>query len=228
MERNTKSARLIATCVGWHTPHTRAVGSNPLKEMKFHKDYEIVNNILAKWDPIGVPDTVAKTEYTDYVQRILQKRNNLNDLISELETIVISDIGLDYNPENPIHKEHTIRYATAIFNELENQKLISIDELIEKTEKDNSGTEIKKAAKGLLEAINDWPIDLTTIEEFIDEMKNEFGELISKVKLEKYSNMNETWKMESTSSTVGMLDVFPDKSFDEIIQDISDYYKKIV
>jgi hypothetical protein len=196
--------------------------------MKFHKDYEIINEILAKWDPIGVPDTVAKTEYTDYVTRILLKRDNLDDLIKELETIVTKDIGLEYNANNPTEKEHTIKFATAIFNELKNQKLITIDELIDKIEKDETETEIKRAAKELIDAINDWPTNLTTIEDFISEMKNEFGGQISKKKLEKYSNLNEAWKMESTTSTIEMLDVFPNKSFDEIVVDISDYYKKFV
>jgi hypothetical protein len=197
-------------------------------KMKFHKDYEIVNDILAKWDPIGVPDTVAKTEYTDYVTRILLKRDNLDDLIKELETIVTKDIGLEYNADNPTEKEHTIKYATAIFNELKNQKLITIDELIDKIEKDDTGTEIKRAAKGLIDAINDWPTSLTTIEDFISEMKNEFGGQILKKTLEKYSNLNEAWKMESTTSTIEMLDVFPDKSFDEIVAYISDHYKRFV
>jgi hypothetical protein len=196
--------------------------------MKFHNDHEIVNDILAKWDPIGVPDTVAMTEYTHYVQRLLLKRDNLDDLIIELETILKKDIGLEYNAYNPSEKEHTIKYATAIFNELKIQKLITIDELIDKTEKDNTGNEIKLAAKGLIDAINDWPTNLTTIEDFISEMKNEFCGKISKNKLEKYSNLNEVWKMESTTSTIEMLDVFPDKSFEEIVKKISDYYKRFV
>src|SRR5688572_4956392 len=174
--------------------------------MKFHKDYEIVNDILAKWDPIGIPDTVAMTEYTDYIQRLLLKRDNLDDLIKELETIITKDIGLEYNADNPTEKEHTIKYATAIFNELRNQRLITIDELSAKTEKDDIGSEIQRAAKGLIDAINDWPTNLTTIEDFISEMKNEFGGQISKKKLEKYSNLNEAWKMESTTSTIEMLD----------------------
>ncbi len=196
--------------------------------MRFNKDYEIVNDILAKWDPIGVPDTDAKTEYTDYVHRLLIKRDNLNDLIEELETIITKDIGLEYNADNQEEKEHTIKYATAIFNELKNQKLISVNELIDKIEKDDTGTEIKRAAKRLIDAINDWPTNLTTIEDFISEMKNEFGGQVSKKELEKYSNLNEAWKMESTTSTIEMLDVFPGKSFDEIIKDISDYYKRLV
>ena len=115
--------------------------------MRFHKDYEIVNDILAKWDPIGVPDTVAMTEYIDYVQRLLLKRDNLDDLIKELETIITKDIGLEYNADNPTDKEHTIKYATTIFNDLRNQKLITIDELSDKIEKDDTGSEIKRAAK---------------------------------------------------------------------------------
>jgi len=195
--------------------------------MKYTKDYELVNDILAEWDPIGVPDTVAKTEYTDYVQRILIKRDNLDGITKELETIIIADIGLDYNGENPNDKGHTIKYATRIFNELKKQRLITIDELTEKIEKDDSNADFKVGATGLIGAINNWPTTLTTIEDFVNEMKNEFDGQITKSKLEKYSNLDEAWKMESTASTIKMLSVFPDKSFDQIVKDISDHYKKL-
>ena len=196
--------------------------------MKYNRDYELVNDILAEWDPIGVPDTVAKTEYADYVQRILVKRDNLQGIIKELETIITADIGLDYNGDNPNDKGHTVEYATRIFNELKKQRLITIDELTEKIEKDDSNPDFKVAAKGLIEAINDWPTNLTTIEEFVNEMKNEFGGQITKGKLEKYSNLDEAWKMESTASTIEMLNAFPDKSFEEIVTVISDHYKRLV
>src|SRR5687767_11531645 len=111
--------------------------------MKYNRDYELVNDILAEWDPIGVPDTVAKTEYTDYVERILVKRDNLDGIIKELETIITADIGLDYNGDNANDKGHTIEYATRIFNELKKQRLITIDELTEKIEKDDSNTDFK-------------------------------------------------------------------------------------
>jgi hypothetical protein len=195
--------------------------------MKYNKDYELVNEILAEWDPIGVPDTVAKTEYTDYVQRILVKRDNLDRIIKELETIITADIGLDYNCDNPYNKAHTIEYATRIFNELKKQRLITIDELTEKIERDDSNTDFKVAAKVLIEAINDWPTNLTTIEDFVNEMKNEFQGEITKVKLEKYSNLDEAWKMESTASTIEMLNAFPNKSFNEIVTSISDHYKRL-
>jgi hypothetical protein len=194
--------------------------------MKYNKDYELVNGILAEWDPIGVPDTVAKTEYSNYVQRILAKRDNLDAIINELETIVVLDIGLEYNVGDPNDKGQTIKYATIIFNELKKQRLIAIDELIERVEKDDSNTDFKKAAKGLIDAINDWPTSLTSIEDFISEMKNEFGGQIAKNKLEKYYKPTEAWKMESTSSTIKMLEIFPDKSFYEIVTDISAYYKR--
>jgi hypothetical protein len=196
--------------------------------MKYNRDYELVNDILAEWDPIGVPDTVAKTEYTDYVERILVKRDNLDGIIKELETIITADIGLDYNGDNANDKGHTIEYATRIFNELKKQRLITIDELTEKIEKDDSNTDFKVAAKGMIEAINDWPTNLTTIEDFVNEMKNEFGAQITKSKLEKYSNLGEAWKMESTALAIEMLNAFPDKSFDEIVTGISDHCKRLV
>jgi hypothetical protein len=86
--------------------------------MVYTKEYWLVNQILAEWDPIGVPDSVAKTEYTDYVPRILEQRDNLDEIVRELEAIVVQDIGLDYNPDNPAQKQHTIKFATKIYESL--------------------------------------------------------------------------------------------------------------
>lgn len=81
----------------------------------YTKEYYLVNEILAEWDPIGVPKNVAICEYTDYVPRILEQKDNLNDIVLELESIVTKDIGLDYNPDNIDHKRHTVKFATKIF-----------------------------------------------------------------------------------------------------------------
>lgn len=52
--------------------------------MKLNNEYYLVNDILAEWNPIGVSDIIAQTEYSDYVQRILNCRDKLDKLIKEL------------------------------------------------------------------------------------------------------------------------------------------------
>ena len=81
-------------------------------------DSQIVNKILAEWNPIGVPEMIAHSEYTSYVHRLLSCRDDFNALVREMEVVITEDIGLDYDSDNPEHKEHTVRFATRIIREL--------------------------------------------------------------------------------------------------------------
>jgi len=195
--------------------------------MKYSQDYYLVNDILAEWDPIGVPDNVAKTEYSDYVQRILNHRDKLNDIVKELERIVIKDIGLSYDPNNSDQNEHMTKFALKIYKGLKNYKLIDYDELFERVVEDEIDSDYKRAALALIEAMKDWPSSTPAIEDFVNEVKNDVGEQVLKEKLESWYTINEAWKMESSSSIIKMLDCFPYKSFDEIIQGISNHYKGV-
>lgn len=60
-----------------------------------------INSILAQWNPIEVPDTIAETEYTDYVRRIIAIGDNHNALVTHLERVITESMGLDYDAKSP-------------------------------------------------------------------------------------------------------------------------------
>lgn len=64
-----------------------------------------IGEILAKWNPLGVPDAIACDEYVSYVDPIINIGNNKVELTKYIEHIVSETMGLDYNEANPIHKK---------------------------------------------------------------------------------------------------------------------------
>ena len=79
--------------------------------------FENINKILAEWDPISVGETIAADEYRGYIPTILQSVNDKEQLMNCLESILVDQIGIDYNPAN---KEH--------FNDLQQicEKIIQV------------------------------------------------------------------------------------------------------
>jgi hypothetical protein len=67
------------------------------------KTIENINHVLADWNPIGVPDDIAREEYKDYLPLILQSIEDRQQLMNCLEDILINKIGLDYDPMNREH-----------------------------------------------------------------------------------------------------------------------------
>lgn len=62
-----------------------------------------VADILAKWNPLGVPDAIADDEYESYVDPILSIGPDEKVLTEYLEHIVSKTMGLNHSKENPIH-----------------------------------------------------------------------------------------------------------------------------
>lgn len=71
--------------------------------MNANKRIEI-NNILAEWNPIEVPEIVASDEYKNYVTRFDSANLNKENIITELKKIVVDDLGLEYSDENEVLK----------------------------------------------------------------------------------------------------------------------------
>ncbi len=61
--------------------------------------FELINDILTEWNPIMVPEVIAKIEYTSYVPLILQNMHNETDLIECLDNIFRKRLGLSVAPE---------------------------------------------------------------------------------------------------------------------------------
>lgn len=80
-----------------------------------------VNAILAEWNPIGVPNAIAKFEYSSYVDEILAKASNKTHLVTYLENLVSEIMGLSYDATNASHKSDLEAVAESII-EVENGK----------------------------------------------------------------------------------------------------------
>lgn len=75
---------------------------------------ESINEILAKWNPIDVPENIAKTEYINFIPSIKRRINSEAELIYCLEDILTNKLELDYNSANPLHKEELKEVARKI------------------------------------------------------------------------------------------------------------------
>lgn len=66
---------------------------------------EKINQLLTRWNPIGVPDDIAKDEYRGYISLILQNIENRQTLITCMENILTNMLGLDYDSTSKRHQE---------------------------------------------------------------------------------------------------------------------------
>ncbi len=108
-------------------------------------------------------------------------------------------------------------------------------ELEEAIDKDGEVHNIKKMAKLLINAINDWPtFNQTRIESFLEELKDYYGYPITperirnkKVNLDKNHN---AWRQEAGESICKAIEIstrFENESdFEKIVERILVYYKK--
>ena len=77
--------------------------------MNYCKNEEIlilkynINNILAEWDPIGIPFSIKFDEYTSYIDPIFSLGNNKNELEKYLIHLVEDIIGL--SSDNKFQKD---------------------------------------------------------------------------------------------------------------------------
>lgn len=62
---------------------------------------EIINSILAGWDPIGVGEILAIDEYRGYIPLILQCCYDKKRLMDCLISIITDEMGLVYDLNNP-------------------------------------------------------------------------------------------------------------------------------
>lgn len=62
---------------------------------------EIINSILADWDPIGVGENLAIDEYKGYIPLILQCCLDKKKLMDCLISILTNEMGLYYDLNNP-------------------------------------------------------------------------------------------------------------------------------
>jgi hypothetical protein len=78
-------------------------------------EFWAINTIFTEWNPIKVPHDVAKDEYLNYIALIIENRNNILNIVDVIENILISQIGLDYQPSILEHKKDLVYYAFKMY-----------------------------------------------------------------------------------------------------------------
>lgn len=202
------------------------------RDKRYSDEHYLVNQILAEWNPIGVPEGIADSEYTMYVPNMLKFRNDYNGLVIEMNRIVNYVIGLTFDNYEESYKQETLVFAKRIIETLKNNEIISYSELFDAIENDNSDNKIKASAEFLLTSITDYPnVNLKEPIDFLNELKHEIGspltyELIDNYKKKlTFDNGDNTWKKEALSSVLEMFYGDKTKTLDELIREISIHYK---
>lgn len=58
-----------------------------------------VNKVLSKWNPIGVPDSVAEIEYTSYIPEIIEAYKKHKEVHTFMVHLYTEVIGYELNSE---------------------------------------------------------------------------------------------------------------------------------
>ncbi len=78
----------------------------------YDEDFRKIKKILQEWDPIGSgnPD-----EYDNYIPLLVKNKDNLTQITNTLENMLLHEIGLSYDPSNPVHKKDVEEIARRIY-----------------------------------------------------------------------------------------------------------------
>ncbi|MEO7977009.1 hypothetical protein [Flavobacterium sp.] len=114
--------------------------------------------------------------------------------------------------------------------------MITTEELINILETNSIENGLKSAAKSLLEAISDWPTDISEPNELISELKKHINEKLTFNNIEKFLKAlrieKDTWKTESLSSLLKIfkleenLTINRDVELEVILERITNLYRK--
>jgi len=70
-----------------------------------------VNAILAKWNPLDVPDFIAQDEYGAYVNIIVSIGGKQDELAIYLKKLLVDSLGLDLDEESVDQQEEIQQVA---------------------------------------------------------------------------------------------------------------------
>ena len=60
--------------------------------------HKLINDVLATWNPLDVPEFIATGEYAGYVGRFMNLPPNKEDIVGVLKHILVFDMGLSIDP----------------------------------------------------------------------------------------------------------------------------------
>jgi hypothetical protein len=82
---------------------------------------ERVADVLATWNPIGVPLFLAHDEYKAYVDPILAVGNDRDRLAAYLTTLLTQTCGLPYNEGDAEHRKDLNRVVRELLQVLQDK-----------------------------------------------------------------------------------------------------------
>lgn len=77
-----------------------------------------INEILASWNPLDVPERLAFFEYESYIDPIIALGANVEVLKDYLKYTITVTMGLDYKDTDKHHKADVEKIARAIITAL--------------------------------------------------------------------------------------------------------------
>ena len=81
-------------------------------------DFYKAVDVFARWNPAKVPVFMRKAEYSRYVPRIIEVKNDYLLIVGELEIIISNDMGLFYNSCNLKQKKYVEKIAKKFYTKL--------------------------------------------------------------------------------------------------------------
>lgn len=81
-----------------------------------------INQILANWNPLDVPESIAIEEYKGYIPLIIRTIESHQQLINCLEDILINQLEVNYDPTNKEHLKDLQQICTEIIKEYQDNK----------------------------------------------------------------------------------------------------------
>ena len=78
--------------------------------------HEQINDVLAVWNPIGVPDLIAHDEYRGYVGSIHAIGADRAALSKKLQYLLVNILGLEYNSDDSAQREDLQNVVNNLYN----------------------------------------------------------------------------------------------------------------
>jgi hypothetical protein len=105
--------------------------------------------------------------------------------------------------------------------------MLNIDVL--ETYLDNANPELKEIIGIVIEAMNDWPNNVSDLDDFLSELKKTFGDNLSEDSLKAHLipnySMSNSWEVESLASLIKLFSKKDFKDLEEAFKTISDHLK---
>lgn len=64
------------------------------------KAFDAINKVVADWDPLGVGESIAGSEYAGYIPKIMLVVKNGDSLFEHLSHVLVNELGGGYDPTN--------------------------------------------------------------------------------------------------------------------------------